>query len=40
MKEELDKWKKEGYLILLMGDFNEYIISHRSPQYFSKLGLR
>ena len=40
MKEELDKWKKEGYLILLTGNFNESIISHRSRQYFSKIGLR
>ena len=23
-----------------MGDFNDYIISHRSRQYFSKLGIR
>ena len=40
LKEEVDKWKKEGDLILLMGDFNEYILSHRSRQYFTKLGLR
>ena len=40
LKEEVDKWKKEGGLILLMGDFNEYILSHRSRQYFTKLGLR
>ena len=40
LKEEVDKCKKEGDLILLMGEFNEYILSHRSRQYFSKLGLR
>ena len=33
----MGKW---GYLILLMGNFNDYIIIHRSRQYFSKLGLR
>ena len=26
--------------MLLMGDFNEYIISHRCSQYLSKLGIR
>ena len=36
----MDKWKKEEYIILLMGDFNGYIIIHRSRQYFSKKGLR
>ena len=31
---------KDGDLILLMGDFNYYILSHIYLQYFSKLGLR
>ena len=32
--------EKEGDLILLMGNFNYYIISHRYCQYLSKIGLR
>ena len=32
--------EKEGDLIILVGGFNDYILSHRSCQYFSKLLLR
>ena len=40
LKDKIDYWNREGYLILLMGDFNEYILIHRSSLFFSKLGLR
>ena len=38
-KEEIEKRNREGDIILLMGDFNEYILSPKSHLFFSKLGL-
>ena len=39
-KEKIDQRNREGYMILLMGDFNDYILSYRSRLLFSKLRLR
>ena len=40
IKEEIEKWKADRDHTLLMGDFNEYIPTQISRQFFSKLGLR
>ena len=40
IKEKIDKWKVVGYQIILMGNFNDYILSQISHQFFSKLVLR
>ena len=39
-KEEIYKWKADRYQILLMGYFNEYILSQISHRFFAKVGLR
>ena len=38
--EQVYRWNKEGYQILLMGDLNEYIYSQSSRSFFSRIGLR
>ena len=40
IKEKIDKWKVVGYQIILMGNFNDYILSQISCRFFAKLGLR
>ena len=40
LKAQIDTWTKEGDLILIMWDFNDYIFRHRSIIFFSRLGLR
>ena len=40
MKEEIEKWNREGDIIIMMGDFNDYILSPKPRLFFLKIGLR
>ena len=40
LKAQIKTWTKEGDLILIMWDFNDYIFRHRSIIFFSQLVLR
>ena len=40
LREQIDKWNKEGYLIMLLGDLNDYIFIQRSIIFFYRLGIK